>query len=329
MEEAGKPAQPAAVAPDGEVVLEPGTPPRRSVPPRPWPTGRWSCTPGRGHALLGENGAGKSTLVKILAGVHRPDSGELLVGGEPVTLSGPAAARAAGIAVIYQEPMLFPDLTVAENIFMGRQPVRRRAADRPVGDGRRLSHLRPARGALDLARPARGLRSLTSRSLRSPRRCPSTPGCSSWTSRPRRCPAWRWTGCSRSYRAAAARDGGHVHLPPARMRSSPAASGSRSCATAGSSARTSPATWTSTPSSGRWSGGTSSSLYPKTGTTPGEVVLEVENLTRDRGLRRHLLKVRRGEIVALAGLVGAGRSEVARAIFGDRPPDFRLGHGPG
>src|ERR1700761_8867474 len=63
-------------------------------------------------ALLGENGAGKSTLVKILAGVHRPDSGELLVGGQAVTLNGPAAARAAGIAVIYHEPTLFPDLTV-------------------------------------------------------------------------------------------------------------------------------------------------------------------------------------------------------------------------
>ncbi len=83
---------------------------------------------GEVHALLGENGAGKSTLVKILAGVHQPDSGELLVDGEEITLHGPAAARAAGIAVIYQEPMLFPDLTVAENIYMGRQPRPGRAA---------------------------------------------------------------------------------------------------------------------------------------------------------------------------------------------------------
>jgi rhamnose transport system ATP-binding protein len=78
---------------------------------------------GEAHALLGENGAGKSTMVKILAGVHEPDEGEVLLDGRSVTLASPAAARDAGIAVIYQEPTLFPDLSVAENIFMGRQPL--------------------------------------------------------------------------------------------------------------------------------------------------------------------------------------------------------------
>jgi len=79
--------------------------------------------PGEAHALVGENGAGKSTLVKILAGVYQPDAGSLEVDGREVSLHGPAAARAAGIAVIYQEPSLFPDLTVAENMFIGRQPL--------------------------------------------------------------------------------------------------------------------------------------------------------------------------------------------------------------
>jgi rhamnose transport system ATP-binding protein len=68
--------------------------------------------PGEAHALLGENGAGKSTLVKILAGVYQPDSGSLEIDGKPTSLSGPAASRDAGIAVIYQEPTLFPDLSV-------------------------------------------------------------------------------------------------------------------------------------------------------------------------------------------------------------------------
>ncbi len=63
--------------------------------------------------------------MKILAGVYQPDSGELLVGDAPTVLHSPAAAQDAGIAVIYQEPTLFPDLTAAENIFMGRQPLRR------------------------------------------------------------------------------------------------------------------------------------------------------------------------------------------------------------
>jgi rhamnose transport system ATP-binding protein len=79
---------------------------------------------GEAHALVGENGAGKSTLVKILAGVYQPDSGTFEIDGHQVALHGPAAAQAAGIAVIYQEPTLFPDLTVAENMFIGRQPLR-------------------------------------------------------------------------------------------------------------------------------------------------------------------------------------------------------------
>ena len=79
--------------------------------------------PGEAHALLGENGAGKSTLVKILAGIYDVDAGEIILNGVPVEISSPLAARAAGIAVIYQEPTLFPDLSVAENIFMGRQPL--------------------------------------------------------------------------------------------------------------------------------------------------------------------------------------------------------------
>ena len=66
---------------------------------------------GEAHALLGENGAGKSTFVKILAGVHRRDSGELQVGGQEVNFHSPGEATAAGIAIIYQEPTLFPDLS--------------------------------------------------------------------------------------------------------------------------------------------------------------------------------------------------------------------------
>ncbi|MDP9358673.1 MAG: sugar ABC transporter ATP-binding protein, partial [Chloroflexota bacterium] len=78
--------------------------------------------PGEVHALVGENGAGKSTLVKMLAGVHRPDTGTLRVGGEETVFHGPLDARNRGVAVIHQHPTLFPDLDVAENVFMGRQP---------------------------------------------------------------------------------------------------------------------------------------------------------------------------------------------------------------
>ena len=78
---------------------------------------------GEAHGLVGENGAGKSTLVRVLSGAHRPDTGQLTMDGQPLVLHGPADARAAGIAVIYQEPTLFPDLSVEENVVMGYHPL--------------------------------------------------------------------------------------------------------------------------------------------------------------------------------------------------------------
>src|SRR4051794_38794285 len=109
------------------------------------------------HALVGENGAGKSTLVKIVAGVYRRDAGLLRFEGADVDFGSTAESKAAGIAVIYQEPTLFPDLSVTENIFMGRQPLRSgRRIDRAAMEteaerlfgrlGVRLDPRRPARG---------------------------------------------------------------------------------------------------------------------------------------------------------------------------------------
>ena len=77
---------------------------------------------GRVYALLGKNGAGKSTLVKILAGTTQPTSGEILVNGKTVTLRSATDAFAQGIATVYQELSLIPELTVAENILLGRLP---------------------------------------------------------------------------------------------------------------------------------------------------------------------------------------------------------------
>src|SRR5215510_10423671 len=69
------------------------------------------------HALLGENGAGKSTLIKIITGIYKPDAGQILYNGKPVQIDNAAHAQQLGIAAIYQEPRIFPDLNVAENIF--------------------------------------------------------------------------------------------------------------------------------------------------------------------------------------------------------------------
>src|ERR1700736_3497996 len=78
--------------------------------------------PGEIHALLGENGAGKSTLIKILSGALQPDSGTIEFGGHKVTMASPHDAQRRGIVTIYQEFTLAPNMTIAENVFIGREP---------------------------------------------------------------------------------------------------------------------------------------------------------------------------------------------------------------
>ena len=78
--------------------------------------------PGEVHAVVGENGAGKSTLMKIMAGAYIPDSGEMLLQGEKVTFVHPKVAQEKGVSIIYQEFNLLPERTVAQNIFLGREP---------------------------------------------------------------------------------------------------------------------------------------------------------------------------------------------------------------
>ncbi|HXQ35655.1 MAG TPA: ATP-binding cassette domain-containing protein, partial [Anaerolineales bacterium] len=77
--------------------------------------------PGEIHALMGENGAGKSTLIKIMTGVYHPDDGEMFLEGKPIRVANSVDAQAYGIGAIYQEPMVYPDLNVAENIFVSHR----------------------------------------------------------------------------------------------------------------------------------------------------------------------------------------------------------------
>lgn len=88
---------------------------------------RLSIRPGEVMALIGENGAGKSTLVKTLTGIHRPDAGTILLGGQEVAFGSPQEAMAAGITAVHQETVMFDELSVAENIYVGRHPTRGRA----------------------------------------------------------------------------------------------------------------------------------------------------------------------------------------------------------
>jgi inositol transport system ATP-binding protein len=82
----------------------------------------FAVAPGEVHALLGENGAGKSTLIKILAGAEQPDSGTITFDGTPISPASPHDSQQMGIVTIYQEFTLAPNMTIAENVFIGREP---------------------------------------------------------------------------------------------------------------------------------------------------------------------------------------------------------------
>ena len=277
---------------------------------------------GEAHALIGENGAGKSTIVKMLAGVHRPDTGTLRIGGADVDFAGPADAKAAGIAVIYQEPTLFPDLSVAENIAMGNQPLTRlRQIDRKAMQANAERLFRRLGVHIDPARPARGL-SIADQQLVEIAKALSSEArvliMDEPTAALSRVEVERLFAVVRSLRDEGAailfishrfeeitelcervtimRDGRHVTTEPI----------------AGLSIDD---------MIRRMVGRDLSALFPKQEVEPGEVVLEVDGLTREGVFRDVSFTVREGEIVALAGLVGAGRSEVVQAVFGVDPYD--------
>ena len=85
---------------------------------------QFQLKPGEVHALMGENGAGKSTFIKVITGVHKAEEGEMYLYGKKVDFKGPKDAQEAGIAAVYQHATSYPDLTVAENIFMGHEIIK-------------------------------------------------------------------------------------------------------------------------------------------------------------------------------------------------------------
>jgi len=269
------------------------------------------------HALVGENGAGKSTLVKILAGIHHPDAGRIQLSGEDLVLSGPAAARDLGIAVIHQHPNLFPDLTVAENVFVGRLPrngVRgvdwgelNRTAQRLFENlGVKQSVSVPVRGLSvadqQLVEIAKSL-SLDARVL-----VMDEPTASLSSHEVERLftiiRQLRGRGVAILFvdhrmeevfeiadRVSVLRDGRHV-ITAAINELNPA------------------------DAIRHMVGRRLETLFPKEQATIGEIALEVRGLTRRGVFSNASFQVRRGEILGLAGLVGAGRTEIARVLFG-------------
>ena len=116
-----------------------------------------SALPGEIHALVGENGAGKSTLIKVITGAHRPDGGELELFGAPAVLASPAAGLRAGVAAIYQELALVPAMSVRDNLFLGREPAHAGIVDRAAETRRARAVLSRLGMALDLDAEVRTL----------------------------------------------------------------------------------------------------------------------------------------------------------------------------
>jgi rhamnose transport system ATP-binding protein len=286
--------------------------------------------PGEVHALLGENGAGKSTVVKILGGIHSPDSGVIKIGGEEVELHSPAQAQHLGIAVIHQEPTLFPDLNVAENVFMGRHPrdrfgrvdwkrmyqeVEQLLAELDVP----LSVYTPVQGLSvadqQLVEIAKAL-SLHARVLvmDEPTAALSAHEVEKLFAITRQL---REHGVAILFvshrleeifeladRITVLRDGAHVITAPA-------------------------AQFTSEDLIRYMVGRELTALFPKSEAEIGDVLLDVRHLTRNGVFQDVSFQLRRGEILGFAGLVGAGRTEVARVIFGiDRADagEIRIGN---
>src|SRR3954468_5771664 len=272
---------------------------------------------GEVHGLVGENGAGKSTLVKILAGVHRPEAGRLLIDGEEAIFDNAKQSQEAGIAIIFQEPTLFPDLSVAENIFVGVQPLKR---------GRRIDARKMRRYAaglfeqlgvrVDPDRLARGL-SIADQQLVEIAKALTANARVIVMDEPTAAltvtEVGRLFGIAETLRAR----GAAVLFISHRLDEVFALCQRVTVMRDGRHVLTDAIADTSTQKLiHAMVGRDLDALFPKEVAEVGETVLKVDRLTREGVFTDVSFEVKAGEIVALAGLVGAGRSEVARAVFG-------------
>jgi rhamnose transport system ATP-binding protein len=275
--------------------------------------------PGEVHALLGENGAGKSTLIKIITGVHQPDSGELFLGGQPIRFANTREAQSQGVAAIYQEPSLFPDLDIAENILVGRQPMGRAGVD-----WRRMyqeaSALLGRLGlALDPRTKAREL-SVAQQQVVEIARALSINAkvliMDEPTSSLTQHEVDDLFGIVRQLRKA----GTAVVFISHRLEELFALADRVTTLRDGRYVGTRAMADVTTDDLIRMMvGRTLDELFPKQAVEAGEVVLDVAGLGVEGSFADVSFQLRRGEILGMAGLIGAGRTNVARALFGTEP----------
>jgi rhamnose transport system ATP-binding protein len=274
------------------------------------------------HALLGENGAGKSTFAKILAGVYRPTRGTIAVNGAEVEIPTPIAAQKLGITLIHQEPISFPDLSVAENLVLGRTdgaPLARVPWNEMAREARQLMDLLGVR--IDVTKPMRGLsiadqqmveiaRALASDSrliIMDEPTAPLTP---------------KETETLFDIARRLRDEGRTIIFISHRLEEVRALCDRVTVFRDGSKIATEEIGRLSDADIIRLMIGRPLREYMKKhGTTIGEVALEVEHLGKPGFFEDISFEVRRGEVVGLGGLVGAGRTDVARAIFGVAPAE--------
>ena len=275
-----------------------------------------SIRAGEIHALLGENGAGKSTMLKILAGVHVNDGGTIKLGSKDFLTGSPQDSIEQGIAVIYQEPSLFLDLTLAENVFIGRQPKKGRIIDWKFAQNEAKRLFKELGVDLDPKRQARGL-SIADQQVVEIAKALSMNANIILMDEPTAAlsatEVERLMTVMKSLKAA----NKAVIFVSHRLDEVFAISDFITVMRDGATVSENLVEKTDLQKVIKEMVGRElTEMFPKTENKIGSVVLEVNDLTNPAYFRNISFNVKKGEIVALAGLVGAGRSEVARAIFG-------------
>lgn len=268
------------------------------------------------HALLGENGAGKSTMLKILAGVHVNDGGTIKLGGKDFITGSPQASIEQGIAVIYQEPSLFLDLSLAENVFIGRQPKKGKIIDWKFAQSEAARLFKELGVDLDPKRQARGL-SIADQQVVEIAKALSMNANIILMDEPTAAlsasEVERLMTVMKSLKAS----NKAVIFVSHRLDEVFAISDYITVLRDGATVSEASVGDTNLQKVIKEMVGRElTEMFPKTDNKIGSVVLEVNDLTNPAYFRNISFNVKKGEIVALAGLVGAGRSEVARAIFG-------------
>lgn len=273
------------------------------------------------HALVGENGAGKSTLMNILTGAVPKDAGTILLRGRPVEITDPRRAIELGIAIIHQELTLIPHLTVAQNIYLGREPRGRLPGTVDWAALNRQAEELLARLGLDL-RPTTPVAelSIAQRQMVEVARALSLHADIIAMDEPTSALSEREVETLFGFIRQLRREGVGLIYISHRIAEVFALADRVTVLRDGCHVGTAPVQAVDEAQIIHWMvGRTLGELYPKTSQPQPEVVLKVEGLRRKTDLQDVSFELHRGEILGLAGLVGAGRTHVVRALFGVDP----------